>query len=380
MTTFAFVLVIHPLRRNLSRKNALIGFALVCLLVMTASQAKFNYILGGGVVGMLAIFLMAKQHYFWSSVGITLIALALIIAPPILWKAAVFNSSIIDAFINPLPGHLPGTDASIAKQQFNPDTGSIFPFPVSFLIPSNIGSFSVILGLGWMVLIGLRPGRDVWLWSGICASGIIVIANVMLAPPAARTYLEPYFWVLFILVVQANGNSLSQYGWLKWPVFGQAFLTTTACWFGVVLLFPGALLPAWRTHIMERSANGYEIMQWVDKVLPHNAVLLNGHRSMALSPRDSVSSEWISFVDMRAAETQIYLNRMKLRKVSHVLVIGQIDYSSPLSNCFGKVLAGPGIGHLATRNPFNQGSIYEAWILEFESARLPECAVHVNNK
>ncbi len=380
MTTFAFVLVVHPSRHNLSRPNALIGYALVCLLVMTASQAKFNYLLGGGVVGMLAFLLMAKHRYFWASVGITLIAAALIVAPPILWKAAVFNASWIDALIHPLPGHLPGTDAMIALSQFNPDVGSSFPFPLSFLIPSSIGSFSAILGVGWLVLIGLRPGRDIWLWSGLCAAVVIVIANVLLAPPAARMYLEPYFWLLFILAVQLNGNSLCRYSWLKWPILGQAFLTTVACWLGVVLLLPGALLPAWRTHIMERSANGYEVMQWADAMLPKNAVLLNGHRSMGLSPRDAVNSSWLEYADTKAAESQIYLDRLKFRKVSHILVIGPVDYSSPLSNCFGNVLAGPGIGHLATRNPFNQGSYYEAWILEFESARLPECATHANNK
>jgi hypothetical protein len=379
MTTFAFALVVHPSRHNLSRQNALVGFGLVCLLVMTASQAKFNYMLGGGVVGMLAISLMAKQQCFWASVGIALIAAALIFAPPVIWKAMAFNASLIDALIHPLPGHLPGTDAMIAGSQFNADTGSNFSFPLSILIPSNIGSFGAMLGVGWLVLIGFRPSRDLWLSSGICAAVIVVIANVILAPPAARMYLEPYFWMLFILVVQANGNSLSRYGWLKWPIYGQAFLTTVACWYAVVLLFPGALSPVWRTHIMERSANGYEVMQWADKVLPQNAVLLTGHRSMALSPRDAVSFEWTFFVDMKAAESQIYIDILKLKKVSHVLVKGPVGYSSPLSNCFGKVLAGPLITRRATRNPFNLSPNYEAWILEFESARLPECAVHANN-
>lgn len=380
MTTFAFALALHPLRRNLPRPKALIGYALICLLVMTASQAKFNYLLGGGVVGMLALLLMAKQRYFLASMGITLITAALIMVPPTIWKAVAFNASWLDALLHPLPGHLPGTDAMIAHSQFNQDTDSSFPFPLSILIPSSVGGFSVTLGVGWLVLIGLRPGRDVWLWSGICAAFVIVMVNAFLAPPAARMYLEPYFWLLFILAVQPNEDPLCRYTWLKWPVFGQAFLFTAACWLGVVSLLPGAFLPAWRTHIMARSANGYEIMKWADEVLPKNAVLLNTHRSMALAPRDSVSSGWIPYVDMNAAETRIYLDRLKLKKVSHVLTSGPADYSSPLSNCFGRVLAGPGIGHLATRNPFNQGANYEAWILEFESARLPECATHNNHK
>jgi hypothetical protein len=380
MTTFAFTLVVHPSRRSLSRSNALISYVLVCLLVMTAAEAKFNFLLGGGVVGMLAFIFMTKQRYFLAALGITLITAMLVMAPSIIWKALAFNTTLIDALIYPLPGHLPGTDAMLAHSQFNADTSSIFTFPFSILIPSNIGSFGVMLGVGWLVLIGLRPDRDVGFWFGIFAAVIVAITNIMLAPPAARMYLEPYFWLLIIVVVQPNENILRYYNWLKWPIFGQALLATTACWVGVATLLPGALLPVWRTHIMERSANGYEIMQWANTVLPKNAVLLNEHRSMALAPRDSVNSGWIENVDINDSRSLIYLNRLKLRKVSHILVIGPIDQSPPLSGCFGKVLAGPGIGHLATRNPFNQGSNYEAWILEFKSAMLPECALMVDNR
>ena len=38
------------------------------------------------------------------------------------------------------------------------------------------------------------------------------------------------------------------------------------------------------------------------------------------------------------------------------------------------MVAGTGAGHLATRNPFNKGVDYEAWILALESERLPGCA------
>lgn len=374
MTTFAFALIVHPSRRNLSRSNALIGYFLVCLLVMTAAEAKFNFMLGGCVVGVFAFIFMAKQRYFLAALGITLITATLVMLPSIIWKASTFDTTLIDALISPLPGHLPGTVQMIAISQFNPDTSSIFHFPFNILIPSNIGSFGVVLGVGWLVLIGLRPGRDLRFWFGICAAVIVLITNVMFAPPAARMYLEPYFWLLIILALQPNNSMLSQNTWVKWPIIFQSFLMLIAAWFGAFLLFPGALLLDWRTNIMLRSANGYEVMQWADTVLPKNAVLLNGHRSMALSPRDAVSSQWTQYVDINS-ESKIYLDRLKFRKVSHILVTGAVDYSSPIASCYGKIVAGPAVGHLATRNPFNQGPSYETWILEFESARLPDCAL-----
>ena len=130
---------------------------------------------------------------------------------------------------------------------------------------------------------------------------------------------------------------------------------------------------------MERSANGYQLMQWVDTVTPKDAVLLNGHRSMALSPRDSVSGggfTWKNYVDIKDQKSSIYLNRIKFKKVNYELIYGPIKYDSPMSNCYGKIVAGPFQGKTATRNPFNlynQGK-FEAWVVEFKSEKLPDCA------
>lgn len=379
MTTFAFTLVIHPSKRDLPRYEMLSNYVLICLLIMTASQAKFNYLLGGFVIGLLGIFFMARKGYFLISIGITLLAALLILAPPVTWKALVLNTSLFDALTHPFPGSLPGSNLFISSIQYATDTNSRFFFPLSIAIPSDMGSYGVMLGIGWLLFFTIRPKMDLWLICGIISSTIIIIANFFLAPPNARSYLEPYFWLLIILAMQLNQRSLlNNYTWLKFPIFGQGLLTALAVLYGVIYFFPGAIWPSWRISIMERSANGYEVMEWVDKVLPKDAILLNGHRSMALSPRDSVSGggfTWNLYVDIKDPKSSIYLNRIKLKKVSHVLIYGPIDFNIPISHCYGKVIAGPFSAHTVTRNPFNlfNKGKYEAWILEFKSEKLPEC-------
>jgi hypothetical protein len=378
MTTFAFALVVHPSRRNLSRCGALIGFALVCALLMTASQAKFNYLLGGGVVGLFALWGMTRQRLLMVSVGVGLVAVAMVVAPALVWKSIAFHASWVDVLTHPLPGHLPGTDAFVALAKGASDMTSPLPFPWLMLIPTSVGAFSTLLGLGALVFIGLRLGRDVWLWAGAGAAFFMVLASAVLAPPSARMYLEPYYWLLIILVLQPNRQVVMRYGVVRWIVLGQALAVTAVCWLGALTLLPGAFTASWRSAVMQRAANGYEVMQWADTVLPKNAVVLNGHRSMALMPRDVVAYDWSNFVHLASVESTPYLLRMKDRGVSHMLVVGAVNPSLPLYKCFGAVLAGPGLGHLATRNPFNQGGHYEAWIVEFESARLPECAQHAS--
>lgn len=375
MTTLAFVLVIHPSRRKLSHPDALFNYTLISLLIMTAMQAKFNYLLGGSIVGILALIYMVQRRLFWCSILISLATGVVVLLPSVFWKMAIYNVNLINAMIQPLPGHLPGTDIMISHSQFNPDTVSNFFFPLSILIPSKIGGFSATLGVGWLLLIGIKPNKDLWLWAGLSAAVIMIIVNFFLAPPAARMFLEPYFWLLFILLLRPNVRLIYEYVWLKWIVLAQAGFAIAAVCYGVLFLFPGAISSNWRTQIMERSANGYDVMKWADGVLPKDAILLNFHRSMALSPRDSISSEWMNYVNIKDPSSSLYLERLKSKKVSHALLIGAIDYTTPISNCFGKVFAGPGIGHLASRNPFNQGDAYEVWIVEFEWKKLPECAI-----
>ena len=374
MTTFAFVLLIHPSRRKLSYPDILFGYTLISVLIMTAMQAKFNYLLGGSVVGVLALIYMIQRRLFWVSTFISLATALLVLLPPAFWKMTIYNVNLVNALIQPLPGHLPGTDMMISHSQFNPDTLNNFFSPLNILLPSHIGGFSATLGVGCLLLLGIKPGKDKWVWTGISAAVIMIIANFFLAPPAARMFLEPYFWLLFILLLKPNVRLIYKYVWLKWIVLAQAVITIAAVCYGILFLFPGAISSNWRTQIMERSANGYNVMKWADSVLPKDAILLNFHRSMALSPRDSVSSEWMTYVSFKDPSSSLYLERLKSKKVSHVLVMGPINYTTPLSNCFGKVFAGPGLGHLASRNPFNKGDNYEAWILKFEVNRLPNCA------
>jgi hypothetical protein len=376
MTTFAFTLVVHPSRRTLSARTSLFGFALVCALVMTASQAKFNYLLGGGVVGLLALWTMARQRLLMVSLAVGLMSAVLIMAPPIAWKSAAFHASWWSALTHPLPGHLPGTQAFVDLAKGAADMTSPLPFPWLMLIPTSLGSFSTLLGFGALVFLGLRLGRDSWLWAGSGAALFMVLTSAWLAPPSARMYLESYYWLMAILALQASRQALAGYGLIRWVVVGQALAVSAVCWLGAASLLPGAMTTAWRSDVMRRSANGYEVMQWADTVLPQNAVVLNGHRSMALMPRDSLAYDWINFVNLASDASTPYILRMKERSVSHMLIVGGVGPELPLFYCLGAVVAGPGRGHVATRNPFNQGAAYDAWIVEFDSARLPECARH----
>jgi len=375
MTTFAFTLVVHRSSQSISTRNASLRFTLICALVMTASQAKFNYLLGGAIVGLLSTQLIFREKIIWTSIATGILISLLVILPPVLWKAFAFDAGYLEPLINPLPGKLPGTDAflNLAKAAF--DFTTPLPFPISMFIPASLGAFSTLLGIGSLVFIGIRLDRNLSLWSGAISAIIIVFLNALYAPPSSRMYLESYFWLMVILSLQKKyKNDLIKNKLINRIVFTQALAVTGVVWIGALTAFPGALTDKWRLDVMMRMANGYEVMQWADTILPKDSVVINGHRSMALMPRDAVAFEWINFVDLNEENSSLYLNRLKEKGVTHMLVIGGVNEKTPLYGCFARTIGGPGSGHTATRNPFNYGGKYEAWIVEFESNKLPECA------
>mgnify|MGYP001617940479 FL=1 len=156
---------------------------------------------------------------------------------------------------------------------------------------------------------------------------------------------------------------------------GQAVLTISFGFYGAVTLVPGAFTAAWRDGVMDRYANGYSVMKWADSVLPADAVLLSTHRSVALAPREVVPMDWATYVNFDTAEPLPYLVRLKERGISHMLVIGDLGNSGPFKRCLGTTLVGPGYGRPATRNPFNAGEQYTAWIVEINLGGLPNCAL-----
>jgi hypothetical protein len=385
MTTLAMCMIIYPSRRNLTPNDSMRGFSLICLLVMVAAQAKLNYFLSGGIVGLIALSIMSYKKLIWQSISIGILTAFVVFFPPMIIKSQMYGGSYVEALLTPLPGHWPGTDvfeSIIRGAQINK-----IVFPLSLIFHSGIGMITTVIGIGVLSPVFLKPGNDRWLWSAVVASTLVFCITVALGPKNARSYLEPYFWILIVISLQSTNKIYEK---LKRPikiydklkkhirlaVLIQSLATLAIIWYGVATLFPGALTSSWRDSVMSRSANGYVLMKWVDATLPSDAVFLTSHRSMALAPRQAVSLDWLNYFKDDNFDPSPYLDRIKEQKVTHLLVVGPIKESTGgqmFSDCLGDV-EGSGMGFIATRNPFRTGLPYKAWLVEFDSEKLPGCS------
>ncbi|NBO66723.1 MAG: DUF1420 domain-containing protein, partial [Acidobacteria bacterium] len=196
-------------------------YILVCLLVTTASTNKLNFLLSGGLVGLMAFGIMWRQGLGWAASGWGLAAFGLIMLPPALWKNAHYGGALWEAIATPVPGEWPGSQAFHAYLLGYRD--SSWPFPVSLMVPEGLGTLTTVLGLASLVFIlipcairGTGPSR-------MFASMALVLALVasFLGQKTSRFYLEPLTWVLLALLAWATNQKRQLPGWVRGLVYGQ---------------------------------------------------------------------------------------------------------------------------------------------------------------
>jgi hypothetical protein len=100
--------------------------------------------------------------------------------------------------------------------------------------------------------------------------------------------------------------------------------------------------------------------------MPVSTKILVEHRSLAFFNQKVYSSDWINYVDKSKGEDKFYLDYLKNEKVKYVLIIGDNQKDSKLFNYCDSLVFGPFCGQIATRNPFNSGKNFKAWIYTFK--------------
>lgn len=369
MTTLAFALIL----KNPEHRKA--HFLLACFLVMSASQMKLNFLMSGCVIGTMGLVLMQRAGHlrFALLAGVSLACF--IMLPYALWKSIHFGGSIVDALLMPFPGGWPGYEHfELALRNWRESTLS---FPFSLVFTTSPGLITTTLGIGpILAMIGLailvRKGTKFPLSLACIGILLVTILGIAIGQSGARFYLEPFAWMLLLLSWQRPVSPLFSNRIVWGAVVCQALLTLSLIIFGIYALLPGAFSPAWRNHVMEKSANEYAEMQWAASILPADAVLLSEARSKALSPVSFVSLDWAIHMDLNSVDAKPYLDEVVERRVTHILVKGDPE-GSPWRGCFGRFMDGPFKAHMATRNPLNRGQAYDVWLYQFKSSELPGC-------
>lgn len=351
------------------------AFALTCLLVMVAATMKMNFLMSGAIVGFIALGGMIRHRQIGPALILGLVGAVLIMAPPAAWKHQHYGGVLIDALLTPFPGNWPGTKEFEAMLRTYRDTQ--VPFPVSLVLPAGPGTVTTVLGLGlFLPMIAMAHARPVnpGVALFVSAAAVVAVLGALLGQRNARFFLEPYLWLLIatMLVLTLSGERAMR--WMSGVVVAQSLLVLATIGIGVATLMPGALTPALRESTMDRHASGHAMMKWADGELPPDARIVVEPRSIALTPRFAIANDWRGYVASDSDGARTYLDAVNRQRPDFTLVrVAAGERPPSVSGCADEAYAGPFRAKEATRNPFNSGAEYDAWIVPHHAPEAAEC-------
>jgi len=379
MTSLSMALLINPDFYIYKAKDKLFSFSLICLLVMSAVELKFLYLLGGGVIGIIAYFMMIKNSCFLKATLVGLGIFFVVMLPPMIWKINFYDSSIIGSMVSAFPGGLPGYDNFEDMLRLYSD--GHFPFPLFLFFPASLGKLTTIIGVGAFLCLFITRPKDTNIKMAFLLVGFVLFFLVIIGASTTRHFLEPFVWMLIALSIQGKKNiNIKKINLVNILLIIQSAGVILMLTFGIIGTLPGAFSKQLRHQVLTLNANGYDVMVWVNSIIPNNSVILVPNRSMSFSDNKLISLDWMDYTELNANDPLIYLNQIRKAGATHIMIIDD-DYSQShiykvFEDCIGNNILGPKENTLATRNPFNRSKNKNAWILGFNSNSLPECYLH----
>ncbi len=346
-----------------ARRTAICCAAIFSLLLIAASM-KFSFLLSAGLITGLTLLYQRRNNQLTLTLLVLLVCILVFYLPFLLWKWLSFGGTPLDLLATPLPGAWPGTSEFLSYLRNYRDS-SLSP-PLSFVVPSDLGNLTTVLGVGLPLMVIAMLSKHVWKNHLILIAGLMTFLGLTLGQVTSRFLLEPYYWCLLGILVAGSYRQVYKSGLTAPKIFVtlQGFGVAAMILFGITTIACGSLSPELRTQVMRLAANDYNAMLWVNNVLPKNATVLSDLRSMALIPRQSYSTDFKNFTAANSSDRKIYLSKIDWPDAPLYLLTSQVTPDAVPTECLGELFAGPFRYENGTRNPWNRGVSYQVWLHE----------------
>jgi hypothetical protein len=353
-TTIA-ALLLATRSRSLDFSTIFLAFA----CIFFAISCKYSFLISGIVLLGIGMFLAYRGGLGGTALIIALGAY-LVLLFPLHWQNYSFYGDPVSPLLERFKDQ---ADPSIIRFASLHRISSGQPFLISLILPTSMGDLTTVLGIGVLLifLVFLVIG-EIWTHS---AARVILVMILLVTPlclvlssVGARYFLEPYLWIVALAALAPWSPAKNLF--FK-AMVGQMLIMALVAVFGAATLFPGALTTGLRHQVMARAAYEYNETQWLDQILPQDAVVLAEIRSGALLPRPFLSGSLLAFTDLdNINERKKLISMIDFYQVN-TLVAGfplPNDMIQHLGDYLGSQLAGPKEFEVAVRNPWNKGPAY----------------------
>jgi hypothetical protein len=342
-----------------------------------AILAKFSFVISFFLIILNYLILIKNISNFYKTFLISLILLLYLMLPSLLWKQELYHYPFFQFLFNPLPINIPGFYEHYVQGKNYGGEG----FPLSLFIPLSFSTLNIFLGFGCLIVFFLLKEKFTNKKIFIFSIFFFIFFLTYFGQKSPRFYLEIYlFSVLLFISIFYNVAKYKFYKLFRSIIYIQSIFTLILLFYGVTIFFPGSLSENLNKKILSKYANGYDLYNWINHVLPSGSKIITNHRSAYFSLNNTLFLDFtfhINFDD--ASKKDYWLFRLKEQKPDFILFYGAeniYNYSSfNFKNCLNLLYVSKNnVGFHATRNPFNKGSEnYNAYIYKFDYNKLPYC-------
>ena len=335
----------------------------ISIFLFYAVATKLNFIISASFLFLYLFHIMYLKKNLITSIfiliSIIVISFFLVFIPIIVYKLQIFNNHIFSYFY-PFPNNYPGYKnfLSFLKQYRD----SNISFPLSLIYPGSFSSFSMILGPNLILVILffiLGKSKNIKLFIAII---LLCFFAFIFGQATSRFYFEYYIFLLIFLNFNLIEINIIFFDKIKYYLIANSLIIIIILIYSVSSLSIGAINVNFREQVLMTKANGYDLSKWVKSEIPSYKNILLEHRSLSFFSNKTYSSDWINYIENGRINDSIITNTLRRRKVDFIVIINDTPSNSPLFKFCTKFKSGPFIGKVATRNPFNAGMPYKAWI------------------
>ncbi|WP_440613973.1 DUF1420 family protein [Candidatus Pelagibacter sp. HIMB1748] len=341
-------------------------FLIINILLCTSVMGKFSFGLSAFLVWIVSAINLINKKNCKFIILIPVLVFLFQFFPFLLWKIENLGGTLINYVFSPFPLHLPGYENFLNHNKGSQE----IPFP-KFLIYTSLSRATEFLGLNTLLIIFLLLNfyKNKNIFSIFIISFLFITFSNLYASPSARYYLDPILWSVLGISFLKNIKLSKFFEYLFYP---QILAVIIILLYSNYIFLPGALMKENYLKVKNNYAYMYSGISWANKNIPDEARVIIINRPIANYKDFAVSGGFNYFTN--SEEAKYYKQLIKNYKIDYLVYLGNAPDLMHLKNCVGEIYKfKENVGFHATRNPFNKGSYYNAYIFEFENNKLDKC-------
>lgn len=375
--SFSFLLIFNYIKKSISIFFKI--FFLVNIILIVAVNAKINFFLSFVIVNI--VFLYNYIKFFQKKILMKFCFLILFLfifglLPFPIWKSINYNYPFYFFFTNPLPVNIPVyvDYLSYSKSYLSEK------FPLILFLPSSAGDFTETLGVGCLLVYFFIKYSFKNNKMFIVMAAFFVLIVFFLGQRTSRFYLEIYLFIILVsphFFEQINNKKFILF--FCYGIYVQSLIVILSLIWAVFNMFPGNLSSYQKDKVLSNFADGYELIKWVNSVVPENSTIIIGHRSTFFLNGKYIIPAPLGYMKYDSVHKNYYLEKINKKNPEFILFYGSVlmfNYGEfDFKECVGNLFAEKkNVGYLATRNPFNTKKVkYNGYIYYFDNYKMPNC-------